>query len=458
MGGRVLVVDDERGVRESLRLLLEPECEVDTATDVGTALASIRAEPPDLVLLDLVMPGRGGLALLAELEADPAPPPVMVLSATRSVATAVDAMKCGAVDYLTKPFEVNELRIKVRERLERRALEREVALPRAQLDTPERVGDLIGHSTAMRDVFRAIQRLAESPTTVLITGESGTGKELAARALHELGPRAAGPFVTINCAAVPASLMESELFGHERGAFTDARERRVGRFEAAGGGTLFLDEIGELDAGVQAKLLRALAERRIERLGGDASIELDARLLVATNRDLLHEVEVGRFRKDLFYRIQGVPLELPPLRDRRDDVRQLTLHFLAAAREAAGRGPDRIAPSVYAALERHAWPGNVRELRNAIEHAVALAETEVVQLGDLPPALVRATQLRGLRDAVGSGGLGLDEALGELERGLLAEALAAAGWNQTRAAGRLRITRRALKLRMDRHGLTPPVT
>ena len=458
MGGRVLVVDDERGVRESLRLLLESECEVDTATDVGTALASIRAEPPDLVLLDLVMPGRGGLALLAELEADPAPPPVMVLSATRSVATAVDAMKCGAVDYLTKPFEVNELRIKVRERLERRALEREVALPRAQLDTPERVGDLIGHSTAMRDVFRAIQRLAESPTTVLITGESGTGKELAARALHELGPRAAGPFVTINCAAVPASLMESELFGHERGAFTDARERRVGRFEAAGGGTLFLDEIGELDAGVQAKLLRALAERRIERLGGDASIELDARLLVATNRDLLHEVEVGRFRKDLFYRIQGVPLELPPLRDRRDDVRQLTLHFLAAAREAAGRGPDRIAPSVYAALERHAWPGNVRELRNAIEHAVALAETEVVQLGDLPPALVRATQLRGLRDAVGSGGLGLDEALGELERGLLAEALAAAGWNQTRAAGRLRITRRALKLRMDRHGLTPPVT
>jgi DNA-binding NtrC family response regulator len=456
---RVLVVDDERGVRESLRVVLEDRCRVELATSVDAALESIRREPPDLVLLDLLMPGRSGFDLLAALEADDAlspPPPVVVVTATRSVPTAVEAMKRGAADFVTKPFEVEALRIKVTRLLERRALEREVVALRARVEEPERVGDLLGRSAAMRDVFRALRRLADSPTTVLIRGESGTGKELAARALHQLGPRADGPCITVNCAAIPASLIESELFGHERGAFTDARERRIGKFEAAAGGTLFLDEIGELDLHIQSRFLRALEERRFERLGGVDPIDVDVRLIAATHRDLEADVKSGRFREDLYYRIHVVPLELPALRDRREDVRLLAKHFLGEARAAAGRGPDRFAPATLAALERHSWPGNVRELKNAIDHAVALAEGDVLEPGDLPSGIARASRLASLRDAVGSGRLGLDEAVGEFERNLVQEALDATNWNQTRAAGRLGITRRALKLRMDRHGIKRP--
>jgi transcriptional regulator with GAF, ATPase, and Fis domain len=291
---------------------------------------------------------------------------------------------------------------------------------------------------------------------VLIHGESGTGKELVARALHELGPRSRGPFVALNCAGIPEGLIESELFGHERGAFTDAVERRVGRFEAASGGTLFLDEIGELAASVQAKLLRALQERKIERLGGTASLPVDVRVIAATHRDLAKDVASGRFRADLFYRIHVVPIELPPLRERREDIPLLALHFLEKARGGAGRGPSRLAPAALAALERYAWPGNVRELENAIEHAVALAEGEVLGPDDLPRSLVRATRIEGLHAAVRSGQLGFEQASADFERELLLEALESAGWNQTRAAEALHMTRRALKLRMDRLGLEPP--
>jgi DNA-binding NtrC family response regulator len=450
---RVLVVDDERGVRESLRLLLADECEVEAAESVDAALAGIRGDAPDLVLLDLVMPGRSGFDLLAELSAMPAAPPVVVLTATRTIATAVEAMKRGAVDYVTKPFEIDELRIKVRRLLERRALESEVEELRARVDEPEPAGRLLGRSPCMLDVYRTIRRVAGSRATVLLRGESGTGKELAARAIHDLGPRADGPFVAVNCAAIPRSLIESELFGHERGAFTDARERRIGRFEAAAGGTLFLDEIGDLDVSVQAKLLRALEERCIERLGGSVPIEVDVRVLAATNRDLERDVAAGRFRADLFYRINVVPLDLPPLRERRGDVRLLAEHFLERARAEAGRGPVRLGNDAVTALERHAWPGNVRELRNAVERAVALAEGDVLTLEDLPPEVVRASSAESLRAAVQSGRLGLEEATDGFERELVREALEAADWNQTRAARQLHITRRALKLRMDRLGL-----
>jgi DNA-binding NtrC family response regulator len=456
MRGRVLVVDDERGVRESLRMLLGEECTVAEAGSVDEGLAALAVSPPDLVLLDLVMPGRSGFDLLLALERMPDPPPVVVLTATRNVATAVEAMKRGAADYVTKPFEIEALRIKVRQLLERRALEREVEVLRARVEEGERLGALLGRSVAMREIFRTVRRVADSGATILIRGESGTGKELVARAIHELSRRASGPFVALNCAAMPAALIESELFGHERGAFTDARERRIGRFESASGGTLFLDEIGELDPGVQAKFLRALEERRVERLGGGVPVAVDVRVVAATHRDLERDVAAGRFRADLFYRIHVVPLDLPPLRDRREDVKLLAEHFLAQAREAAGRGPRRFSADAAAALERFPWPGNVRELRNTVERAVALCEGDAIELGDLPASVVRTERIETLREAVRAGRLSFEDAVADFERALLLEALEESGWNQTRAAERLGTTRRALKLRMDRLALKPP--
>jgi DNA-binding NtrC family response regulator len=450
------VVDDEAGVRESLRMLLHGECEVDTAEGVDAALARFGEARPDLVLLDLVMPGRSGLELLEELRQQGEPPPVIVLTATKTVTTAVEAMKLGAADYVTKPFEVDGLRIKIRNLLQHRALEERVAELTEALEDRSRLGALIGRSEVMRRVFRTVERVARSPAGVLITGESGTGKELVARALHELGPRAEGPFVPLNCAAIPESLMESELFGHERGSFTDASERRIGKFEQASGGTLFLDEIAELAPGVQAKLLRALQERSIERVGGREPIAVDARFVAATNRDLAREVSEGRFRQDLYYRIHVVPIELPPLRERREDVKLLAEAFLERSARDGGEPPRRLSREALAALERHAWPGNVRELQNAIEHALALCEGPVLRPEDLPEAVVQSTRTEGLRDAVRSGQMGLEEATGRFEQELIGEALERSDWNQTRAAERLGITRRVLKLKMDRYGLRGP--
>jgi DNA-binding NtrC family response regulator len=453
---RILVIDDEPGVQESLRMLLKHDYEVATGGSVDEALRAIGEAPPDLILLDLVMPGRSGFDLLAELSERSSAPPVIVLTATKTVATAVEAMKRGAADYVTKPFEVEALRIKIRQLLGQRELEREVVRLRAKVEGRERLGQLLGRSEAMQEVFHTIRRVADARATVLLRGESGTGKELAARAIHDLGPRREQRFVAVNCAAIPDNLIESELFGHERGAFTDAVERRIGKFEAASGGTLLLDEIGELSGSVQAKLLRVLQERCIERLGGSEPIEVDVRVLVATNRDLDREVAEGRFRADLYYRINVVPIALPPLRERREDIPMLVDHFLERARADAKRAPLRISTSARTALERYPWPGNVRELENAIEHAVALSENEVLQLEDLPQAVVRAGEIEALREDLCSGRLGFDEALGSFERELLLEALERTGWNQTRTAERLRITRRVLKLKMDRYGLKAP--
>ena len=451
---RVLVVDDEAGVRESLRMLLHGECEVVLAESADAALARVAEARPDLILLDLVMPGRSGLELLEELRQQGEPPPVIVLTATKTITTAVEAMKLGAADYVTKPFEVDALRIKVRNLLQHRALEERVAELTEELEDRSRFGALIGRSEAMRRVFRTIERVARSRANVLVSGESGTGKELVARAIHELGPTAAGPFVAINCAAIPEPLMESELFGHERGSFTDATERRIGKFEQASGGTLFLDEIAELPTGVQAKLLRALQERSVERVGGREPIAVDARFVAATNRDLPREVAAGRFRQDLFYRIHVVPIELPPLRERREDVRLLAEAFLARNSGEGAGPPRRLAREALAALERHAWPGNVRELQNAIERAVALCDDATIGLEDLPEAVVQATRTESLRDAVRAGRLGLEEATARFEQELLREALERCEGNQTRAAETLGITRRVLKLKMDRYGLT----
>jgi len=448
---RVLVVDDEPGVRESLRMLLKDECEVVTAASASEALERLAAASPDVVLLDLVMPGRSGLDLLSDLRERSPEAEVVVLTATKTVATAVEAMKRGAADYVTKPFEVDALRLKVRRFLEQRDLEREVERLRDEVAARDRLGALIGRSAPMQQLFRAVRRVAGSRASVLVRGESGTGKELVARAIHELGPRRDAPFVAVNCAAIPETLMESELFGHERGAFTDAREARMGKFEAAGGGTLFLDEIGEISPAVQAKLLRVLQERTIERLGGGRPIEVDVRIVAATNRDLEAAVAAGEFRSDLYYRINVVPLEVPPLRARRDDIPLLVASFLERLAADEG-GPRReLSAEAWEALQRHDWPGNVRELENAIERATTLAEGPGIGLEDLPEEV----RLAGLKAAVRAGQMPFDEAVSRFERDLLQEALERARWNQTRAAEHLGITRRQLKLKMDRYGLAP---
>jgi DNA-binding NtrC family response regulator len=437
-------------------MLLKDDCEVVLTENVDRGLAALASQPPDLIVLDLVMPQRGGLDFLSELSSHPDAPPVIVLTGTQTIATAVEAMKQGAADYITKPFEVEALRIKIRQLLAHRRMTRELAELRSRIEPEERLVGLIGTSEPMQEVFRTIRRVAESRATVLIHGESGTGKELAARAIHELGERRDAAFVAVNCAGIPDTLIESELFGHERGAFTDAKERRIGRFESASGGTLFLDEVGELSPGAQARLLRALQEKQIDRVGGTQPIDIDARVLAATNRDLDHEVAEGRFRADLYYRIHVVPIEMPPLRARGGDVGLLARHFLAKAREETGRGPERLSRDAVAVLDRYPWPGNVRELQNAIDHAVALCDGDVVELDDLPRNLVETGRVERLRDAVREGELGFDQAVADFERTLLAEALERAEWNQTRASEQLGITRRTLKLKMDRYGLTPP--
>jgi DNA-binding NtrC family response regulator len=449
----ILVVDDEPGVRESLRMLLKDEFDVTPVGDVDAAIAVLDERAVDAVLLDLVMPGRTGIDFLRELTQRNDAPPVIVLSATRAVATAVEAMKLGAADFVTKPFDVDALRIKVRKLFEHRALEQEVVRLRDEVSGRTRLGRLIGQSEGMRAVFRTIERVAASRANVLITGESGTGKELVARAIHDLGPRRNERFVVVNCAAIPATLMESELFGHEKGAFTDASVRHIGKFEAAHGGTLFLDEIGEMAPAMQAKLLRALQERTIERLGGAQSIAVDVRVVAATNRDLEREVAQGRFRSDLFYRIHVVPSALPALRERREDVRLLAEAFLTRAREDAGRGPRRFEPEALIALERYAWPGNVRELENAIERAVTLTEGESIAPTDLPDEVQVASRTESLRDEVRAGRVDLESAVLRFESELIREALERSAGNQTRASEQLGITRRLLKLKMDRCGI-----
>ncbi len=453
--GRVLVIDDERGVRESLRMILRGAHEVHTAASVREGLAALAEHAPDLILLDLIMPGESGLDFLAAWRESGGVPPVVVVTATRTVESAVEAMRLGASDYITKPFEAAELRERVAKLVAGAAPD----APEKEPDLPPQKGAeaaLLGDSPAMRTLRDTLERVALNSANVLITGESGTGKELVARAIHETGLRRDEPFVAVNCAAIPDALLESELFGHERGAFTDAVERRVGKFEAAGSGTLFLDEVAELGLGVQAKLLRALQERVIERVGGGQEIEITARLVAATHRDLEAEVAAGRFRQDLFFRIHVIPIHVPPLREREGDIARLAQAFIERARAREGRGPKRFDAEALRVLERHAWPGNVRELQNVVERCVALAPGEAVRVEDLPESFRRRSDVRALQGEVVEGNLKLDQATTSFERQILREALTRANWNQTRAAEALGITRRVLKRKMDRYGISSP--
>jgi DNA-binding NtrC family response regulator len=463
---RILVVDDEPGVQESLRMLLKSDGDVAIAGDVEAALREVAIATPDVVLLDLVMPGRSGLELLEELNERGVRAPVIVLTATNTVSAAVQAMKHGAADFVTKPFELEALRIKVRNLIEKHDLEREVERLRDEVEERQQLGRMVGRSAAMREIFRAVERIARAEATVLVAGESGTGKELVARAIHDLSPRAAGPFIAVNCGAIPSDLIESELFGHEKGAFTGATDRRIGRIESANKGTLFLDEIGELEPAVQVKLLRALQERSFERVGSSSTVSVDVRIVAATNRDLAAEVAAGRFREDLYYRVAVVPVKLPPLRERREDIRLLAQTFLTriqAGRAGAGGAatggakaaapPKKLSAAALGALEGYRWPGNVRELENAIEHGLALCEGDTIQLTDLPLSVGRSGQAEALREQWRQGERSFDDTVTRFETEILREALESHQWNQTRTANALGITRRVLKLKMDKLGI-----
>ncbi|MGH9464352.1 MAG: sigma-54-dependent transcriptional regulator, partial [Thermoanaerobaculia bacterium] len=387
----ILVIDDESGSRQAMALALEKAgLEVRTFDDAQRALAELEVRgEAGLVVCDLKMPGLDGLGFLAEVRRRRLDLPVVLVTGYGSIESAVQAMQVGADDYLTKPVDLYELRTRVRNLVENRQLKAEVSSLRQRLDKRFGFESIIGGSAPMERLFEQMQLVAPTRSTVLLVGESGTGKELVANALHVASPRRDERFLAINCGAIPQDILESELFGHERGSFTGAVSRKIGKFELAHRGTLFLDEISELYPELQVKLLRVLEERRIMRVGGSEAIEVDFRLIAATNRDLEEAVARGRFREDLYYRLKVVTLAIPPLRERRADIPLLAGHFLERFCAEHERSPKRLAPAAVAALERASWPGNVRELKNVLESLVVFHRGETIEFADLPPELGR---------------------------------------------------------------------
>jgi two-component system NtrC family response regulator len=446
----VLVVDDEVSQRKVLAgFLRKLGFEVLQADGASVALELARSHTLDLVLTDLRMPGADGLELLGGLRRINPEVPAVVMTAFGTVKTAVEAMKRGAADYLTKPIDLDELEVLIGRVLERRALLSENAELRSQVESRYALRGLETANARMQEAISIAARVAVRDVTVLIRGESGTGKELMARAIHHASPRARGPFVAVNVAALPETLLESELFGHERGAFTGADRDRRGRFEQASGGTLLLDEIGDLPKSTQVKLLRVLQERTVERLGSNRPIEIDVRILAATNRDLAAMIASGEFREDLFYRLNVVCLELPPLRDRREDIPSLVEQFITRA--ATPGDERRFSREAMDALVKYRYPGNVRELENIVQRALALARGAVIGTSDLP------AHVRNAAIAEEPGGGSLTEQVARLERRLITEALEDSGGVQTRAARLLGISERHLRYKLHKYGLDRPV-
>jgi two-component system response regulator HydG len=444
---RVMVVDDEPSARSGLEKLLQQEgYTVDAAADGMGALAIAAEHPPDVVVTDLKMPKMDGVALLTKLREQDPDLPVLVVTAFGDVGSAVSAMRAGAADYLTKPVDFDALLMAIERALERRELRAEADELRRQLHEREGdgLGGLLGASPAMQKVYRTARQVAGARATVLITGESGTGKGELARAIHQKGPRAKAPFVSLHCASLVESLLESELFGHERGAFTGAEKRRLGRFEQAHGGTLFLDEVGEIPPATQVKLLRVLQERTFERVGGNEPITVDVRLVAATNRDLAADVHVGRFREDLYYRLNVVHIDMPPLRVRDNDVLLLANHFLRKFAADNRRKIDGFSDRARAKLVAHRWPGNVRELENAVERAVVLCDGTRIEEEHLPIEVA----------PVAKGAIRIPGAtMAEIERFAILSTLEATNGSTTKAAEMLDISVRTIQYRLHEYGV-----
>jgi DNA-binding NtrC family response regulator len=441
----VLVVDDEKNTREGLARALKRSYEVHVAESGAAALEILSEHSVDVMLSDLRMPVMDGMTLMQRALASSPELICILLTAYGSVETAVEAMRHGATDFLTKPVNLKELELVLERVLRSRKAESENRQLREQLDSKFGMENIIGNSPAMQAVFDTVRQVASSRATVLIQGESGTGKELVAKAIHQLSSRNRAKFVPVHCAALSSTLLESELFGHEKGAFTGATERRKGRFELADGGSLFLDEIGEIDSSVQVKILRALEERKFERVGGQETVEVDTRLIAATNRDLKQMVADGEFREDLYYRLYVVAITLPPLRERVGDIPLLLRHYLNEFNRENGRDVEGFSSDALDLLTSYGWPGNVRELRNVVEQTVVLARGKRIGVRDLP-AHIRDAGNAEVSLSIGSG------TLEDLEKQAIAQALKAAGGNRTRAAEQLGISRRTLHRKIAEYG------
>jgi DNA-binding NtrC family response regulator len=446
--GSILVVDDEANARTALAELLKDEgYRVETAADGFKALGKLEEAPPDVVLTDLKMPGMGGVELLEKVRTQDPEIVVVVMTAFGAVDTAVDAMRKGAADYLTKPLNMAELLLVLERELERQRLRREAGSLRERLAERYRFENIIGDAPSMQTVFKTVAQIASSRASVLISGESGTGKELIAAAIHQRSPRAKGAFVKLHCAALAETLLESELFGHERGSFTGAAGRREGRFHQAHGGTLFLDEIGEISPSVQVKLLRFLQEHEFERVGGNETIRVDVRVIAATNRDLKAEVARGRFREDLYYRLNVINLEMPALRERPSDVSLLATFFLRKYAAENGKTLEGFSDEALARLRGYAWPGNVRELENVVERAVVLSTRPTITPAELPVHLAPAPA---------PGGISIPGAtMDEIEHYAITKTLEGTGGSTTKAAEMLGISVRKIQYKLHEYQSAP---
>lgn len=446
--GRILIVDDEANARMALAELLKDEgYKVETAADAFKALGKVESFAPHLVLTDLKMPGMDGIELMEKIHAQPTGIPVIVMTAYGAVESAVSAMQKGAADYLIKPIHFDELLLSLQRTLSRESLRQETILLRKRIDDRLDRKSSIGNSPAMNKIFEVVNQVASSRSSILIEGESGTGKELVAQALHQRSPRREKPFIKVHCAALAEGILESELFGHERGAFTGAITRKDGRFHVADGGTLFLDEIGEISPSLQVKLLRFLQEHEFERVGGNETIHVDVRVLAATNRDLKKEVELGNFREDLYYRLNVINIHVPPLRDRPEDILPLADHFITTSSEENSKSVTSMTAACANTLRTYTWPGNVRELENAIERAVVMCRGTQLQETDLPSSIVPPSA-PGAPPIPGS-------TIEDIERYAILQTLESTNGSTTKAAAILGISIRKIQYKLHHYNDAP---
>ncbi len=454
----ILVIDDVLAVRQSLQEILGSEgYEVETAPDGETGLQRVKDQPFDLVLTDLALPGLGGMDILKYLVRHQPECSCIIITGYGTIQNSVTAMRLGAFDYLCKPVDPQELRLVVARALEHRRLKRENLQLKKQLHKRYGFANIVGNSEPIIQVFELIKKVADTDSTVLILGESGTGKELINRAIHYNSLRREGPLIPVNCAAIPEELLESELFGHERGAFTHAIRTRIGRFEQASGGTIFLDEIADMSPSLQVKILRVLQDRSFERIGGVKTIKVDIRVVAATNQDLEEMVRKGRFREDLYYRLNVIPIRVPPLRDRAGDIPLLVQHFLHEFSRKKKKPNKHLSTGTMDLIQRYAWPGNVRELENLVERLVILSEGEEIQASELPERFrnksANASQAK--PQEIPDHGIHLTAAVQEFERNLILKALDKSNWVKSRAAQLLNLNRTTLLEKMKKQNILP---